>query len=311
MNRTNRQKWQADALRCAGQEPNPACDLISAVDLGPDHFAAIKKAVHGYVCASFECPRDTTSEEALCRLMDDELDTLANRTPNGAIVPKMEFGDEYNEIHRTVAAWLDSLNMAHLIETSRCPIVVRAVSGAVAPEIDARPYAASKMHVDLWAGDAPDSVAIIIPVLGDLERTTIEWFRPPPGFEEKYLRVMESYDVAEELEGQCEQYRVTARMGMAYFIDAIVMHRTVRHGGGARVNVQFDLRRPISQEDRQKMHASFQAGRLGLHLDPELWMSYGSTKFVQFMDTNADAKRGKFREHQDNQRTYDVVDIPA
>ncbi len=100
-------------------------------------------------------------------------------------------------------------------------------------------------------------------------------------------------------------------MGCAYFIDAIVPHRTVRHGGGTRVNVQVDLRRPISQEDRQNMHDSFQAGRLGLHLDPETWMSYGSKKFVQFFDTNADAKRGIFRKHQDNQRTYDVVDIPA
>ena len=311
MNRANRQKWQADALRCADQEPDPACDLISAINLSPDHFTAIKKAVHGYVCASFELPRETMTDEALCQLMDEELGTLANRTPNGALVPKMEFQDEYNEIHRAVASWLGSLNMTHLIDSIRCPIVVRAVSGAVAPEIEARPYAASKMHVDLWGGDAPDSVAIIIPVLGDLERTTIEWFRPPPGFEEKYLRVMDSYDVAQELAGQCDRYPVTARMGCAYFIDAIVMHRTIRHGGGTRVNVQFDLRRPISDEDRQKIHPSFQAGRLGLHLDPKLWMSYGSTKFVQFSDTNADAKQGIFRKHQDNQRTYDVIDIPA
>ncbi len=267
--------------------------------------------MHGYVCASFECPRETTSEEELCNRMNEELDTLANRTPNGALVPKMEFQDEYNEIHRAVASWLGSLNMTHLIKSIRCPIVVRAVSGAAAPDADARPYAASKMHVDLWGGDAPDSVSIIIPVFGDIERTTIEWFRPPIGFEEKYLRVMDSYDVAEELEGQCLQYPLTARMGSACFIDAIVMHRTVLHGGGARVNVQFDLRRPISDEDRQNIHPSFHAGRLGLHLDPKLWMSYGSTKFVQFSDTNADAKRGVFREHQDNQRTYHVVDIPA
>ena len=311
MNRENRQKWQADLLRAAGQEPNPACDLISALHLDPDHFAAIKNAVHGYICASFERPRESTSDEALCRLLDEELDTLANRTPNGALVPKMEFQNEYNEIHRAVASWLESLNITHLIDSIRCPIVIRAVSGAPAPDAEARPYAASKMHVDLWGGDAPDSVDIVIPVLGDIERTTIEWFRPTIGFEEKYLRVMDSYDVAKELEGQCLQYPVTARMGCAYFIDAIVMHRTVRHGGGARVNLQFDLRRPISGEDRRKMHASFQDGRLGLHLDPKVWMSYGSTKFVQFSDTNADAKQGIFRKHQDNQRTYNVVDIPA
>ena len=311
MNRENRQKWQADVLRAAGQNPKPACDLISDLSLGPAHFEAIKKAVHGYVCASFERPRESTSDETLCRLLDEEIGTLANRTPNGALVPKMEFQAKYNEIHRAVASWLESLNMTHLIESIRCPIVVRAVSGTAAPDAEARPYAASKMHVDLWGGDAPDSVAIVIPVLGDIERTTIEWFQPPIGFEEKYLRVMDSYDVAEELEGQCLQYPVTARMGSAYFIDAIVLHRTVRHGGGARVNVQFDLRRPISEVDRQKMHASFQRGRLGLHLDPETWMSYGTQKFVQFFDTNADAKRGIFRKHQDNQRTYDVVDIPA
>lgn len=311
MNRENRRKWQAEVLRCAGQDAEPACDLISTVDLSLEHFSAIKDAVHGYVCASFECPRERTSEEALCRRMDEDLESLSNRTPNGALVPKTEFQDEYNEIHRAVAVWLDSLNMTHLIESIRCPIVVRAVSGKSSPGKDARPYAASKMHVDLWGGDAPDSVAIIIPVLGDIEHTTIEWFRPPLGFEEKYLKVMDSYDVAAELEEQCEQYPLRARMGCAYFINAIVMHNTVRHGGGTRVNIQFDLRRPISQEDRKNMHSSFQMGRLGLHLDPNLWMSYGSTKFVQFSDTNADAKRGIFRQHQDNQRTYEVVDIPA
>ncbi len=311
MNRANRQKWQANLVRAAGQTPDPACDLISAIDLDQDHFEAIKDAVHAYVCAGFERPRTSTSDETLCQLLDEKLDTLSNRTPNGALVPKMEFQDEYNQIHRAVASWMQSLNLSPLIESIRCPIVVRAVSGSVRPEFDARPYAASKMHVDLWAGDAPDSVSIIIPILGDIERTTIEWFEPPQGFEENYLRVMDSYDVAQELEGQCPQYPVQARMGCAYFIDAIVMHRTAHHGGGARVNLQFDLRRPISDSDRKKIHPSFPAGRLGLHLDPAEWMTYGSTKFVQFADTNADAKRGVFRKHQDNQRTYEVIDIPA
>lgn len=310
MNRENRQKWQADLSRCVGQAPNPDVDLVTGIDMGATHFAAVKEAARRYVCASFECDPDTTSEEAINAKLNAEMDSAANRTPNGALVPKTEFEREYNELHRAVAAWLTSLNMSHLMASIRCPIVVRAVKGIANDSSAKRPYAASKMHVDLWAGDPPDGVAVIIPFLGDLENTTIEWYRPPQGFEEQYLTVMDSYDIAREIESECTLYPLEARMGDAYFIDAIVMHRTVIHGGGARVNLQFDIRRPLSKEESLKMDPSFNTGRLDLYVDPEAWLSYGSARLLRFADTNADAKRGIYRKHQDDQRTYEVADAP-
>lgn len=311
MNRENRIRWQADLVRCAGQKPDPKCELVTEIDLGDSHFASMKEAVRRYLCACLECDPETTSEQTLNEDLNSRLHDIPNRTPNGALVPKQEFQSEYNAIHRAVADWMRALNIAPLMRSVRCPIVIRAVDGKPNPASDQRPYAASKMHVDLWAGDPPDSVSIIIPMLGDLKNTTIEWYRPPEGFEEKYLRVMENYDVDGSVAAQSQLYPLTARMGFAYFVDAVVMHRTVQHGGGTRVNLQFDIRRPLPDTEVRKIHSSFKTGRLGIYMDPELWLANGTTSFLKFLDTNADAKGGVFRQHQDDQRTYEIVESLA
>ena len=72
----------------------------------------------------------------------------------------------------------------------------------------------------------------------------------------------------------------------------------------------------MNRENRQKWQAeavpcTYFIDAVVVHLDPNLWMSCGSTKFIPFSDTNADATRGVFRQHQDGQRIYGIVDIPA
>jgi len=184
---------------------------------------------------------------------------------------------------------------------------VRVVKGQSDAQADGRPYASAKMHVDLWGGDPADSVSIIIPVLGDIEHTTVEWFDPPEGFEEEYMRVTDSYDVSAELEGKCPRYPLTAQHGHAYFVDAVTLHKTVRHGGGTRVNIQFGIRRPLSDADRAWIEENFPEGRRSLYVNPAEWYPLGREKFMAFSDTNADAAKGIFRPHQDNERTYTVV----
>jgi hypothetical protein len=190
------------------------------------------------------------------------------------------------------------------------PIIVRMVKGEPDSTVDNRPYASSKVHIDPWGGDPGDEVVVSIPVLGDIARTTVEYFQPPNELETDLVRTMTDYEEGQQLMGDTEQLPLEQRLGYAYFIDAIIPHRTVKRGGQVRITVEFRLRRQTTEEEKAAVEAVCDSGRLSHFIEIADWHSLGTTKRMLFSDTNADAKLGIFVERPYNEFIYTTADVP-
>lgn len=308
MERANRVQWFRMFREATAGLESSACDLLTQVRVAEPWFSAILEATAQYLgaCLGARGPR---SGEAVRGRLEQAVDSLANRTPNGEVLPKQEFEEEFNRFHRAVAAWLGTLGIDHLLSQLSCPVAVRVVKGTAEPQVEGRPYASSKMHVDLWNGDPPDSINVLLPLWGDVDRTSVEFYGPPADFEERFLCTVRDYEEAAARLGPCERYPVTFRLGHAHFMDAVVPHRTVRRGGGVRVSIQLQLRRRVSEAARARAEAICDAARLaGYYLPPAEWYAVGTTRFMRFHDTYADAQRGRFVQHPYREAMYHLAD---
>jgi hypothetical protein len=285
-----------------------AYDLLVEIGMGQAQREEIKAATMRYVLASLGRPNDARSEDAMMAFLERNVDQLANRTPNGILMPKREFEDEFGGLHSSVASYVRTLGIDDLIYGISCPIVVRLVVGTSDPRVEARPYASSKVHMDTWAGDPGDEVVASMPMLGDIERTTVEYFQPPEEAGSRIVREMSSYDEGLQLLGECKPYPLRQRHGCAYFMDTTVPHRTVKRGGGLRVTVEFRLRRRTTEAERIAIEEATEPGRLAHFISLHDWYRLGTTKRMRFLDTYADAKRGIFVQRPYNESTYTVVD---
>lgn len=308
MHRADRVRWFQQLAERGGVTLDPAFNLLLELKVADERVARIKRAVGRYIWACFGEAGDPPSEEAMVERLNRDVDRLANRTPNGILMPKQEFSAEFNEVHRAVAEWYRSLRIDHLMDYIFCPVTVRVMKGVEDATVNARPYASTKLHVDLWSGDPADNVNMILPILGDLENTSVEFYHPPEDFEDRYLRVLTDYAEASELADRCARYPIRVKFGHAYFIDAVVLHKTIRGGGGVRVSIQCALRRPLSEKDRQRVEALAKPGRTNHYVKPSEWFSYGVTKFMRFKDTQADALRGVFTDRPYDQPSFDIVE---
>lgn len=305
IDRQGRVQWFAELSQRLGTPQDPVFNLMTEVKIDEDRLRQMRDATIRYVCAPLANQGDLTSEQAVLEAAGNN---LANRTPNGMLMPKQEFLMEFNQLHKVMADWFHSLGIDDLIYQIFCPIVVRLVMGQRNPQEESRPLSSTKLHADIWADLPLDVVAIQIPILGDTERTTIEFLHPPHDFEERYMRLLNDYDEAKEVERYCERNPVAMRLGYAYFYDGIVPHKTVKKQGGARVTVQLEFLKATTDVDRREIEKLRSPSRLALYVDGDEWYEYGSTKFLKFRDTYADAEKGIFPERSMFQREYEVVD---
>jgi hypothetical protein len=306
MSRQKRVDWFAKLSQTLGLSLDPKLNLLAEAKIAEECFRDVRDATWRYIRACLGNPADNPSEETLLAWLEKE--DPSNKTPNGILLPKAEFQREFNDLHRAFASWIASLGIDDLIYQVFCPLTVRLVRGKVLPQVEARPFASNKLHTDIWAGDPADTVAMLLPIAGDIERTTIEFFHPPNDFEEKYLKVFDGYEAAKELVGRCLPYPAAPRLGYAYFFDALILHRTVRRQGGARISIDCRIRRSMPDQDRQHFISLSDPDRLKLYLNRQEWSEFGRTKFMRFKDLNSDAAKGTFLPKPYNEQLYDLVD---
>ena len=309
MTRENRVEWFRAIQEAQPQAVSNAFDLILELEVDQAAREDINAATIRYVHACFGKRGPVPTEAETVALLEDHIDELANRTDSGVLMPKLEFEDEFNDLHRAVASYLSRLGIDPLINTLICPLLVRTVKGTTDPVLAQRPTETTKMHVDPWNGDPGDLVIVTMPILGDIEHTTAEYFRPPDDFETRLLRPLESYDEGAAQLEEGDKYPVPLRHGFTYLVDAIVPHRTVQQGGGIRLNLEIRLRRKTTEAESAMVEENDRSlGRLAQYIELNEWYSLGTTKRMHFTDTYADAQQGIFIKRPFNQLIYSVAD---
>lgn len=308
MKRSTRIEWFKLAADKLPEENRTAYDLLLNAKVDSKSFQAMKEASVEYLKACMQSDEESDPDAFLSSITNDRLSQLANRTPNGAVLPKMEVAAEFNKFHRSVSSWFQSLGLDETVYQVFCPTTLRIMHGAALPDMEKRPYATNKMHADLWAGDPADGVNIIITLFGDFERTSVEFFQPPQDFEEKFMRHLDSYDEGYEYTKNCPQYKFSPSPGTVTFFDSIVPHKTVRKGGEARGTIQFNIRRKTSAESLAHIESVCDQGKLVNFIPLEDWYAIGDTKFLKFTETLADAKQGIFSNQPYSNSFYTFAD---
>ena len=302
--RQSRVEWYANFAERFGITQDPEFNLLTELKLDPDRFREIRDATIRYISEPLGDLAGTTWGQEVLEMAGSQ---LANRSPNGLVVPKQEIQLEFNLFHKAVSEWFRSLGIDDLIYRISSPILVRLVRGQRNAQEESRPLSSTKLHADVWIGSPLDMVVASIPILGDIKRTTVEYFHPPDDFEERYMRHFSDYDQGKELEAECKRCPLELRMGYAYLSDGILPHKTVKKQGGDRVTIQFEIRRASSEADRRDVEARCSAERLVLYRDLAEWYDYGTTRFMKFEDTYSDAIRGVFHSKR-VEGSYELVD---
>jgi hypothetical protein len=151
-------------------------------------------------------------------------------------------------------------------------------------------------------------VNIFIPICGDIQNTSVEFFCPSPELLENYhYDRFQDYSQGEQRVAHCEPYPLKMRCGYAYFMDALVPHRTAQKGGGIRISLELRMRRKVSELERQTVERTCLATRLPHYIPLRVWYELNQSKIMKFKDTWADAEQGIFTQRPSEEPIYTIV----
>ncbi len=308
MNRAQRLDWFRNLDKLVNGYNHRAYNLALQLELNNQTFLKLRKASANYLRACMSECGSLSDDELFSSIKDATLPQLANRTPNGAVLPKREIANEFNELHCAISDWVQSLNMGGIVDSIFCPITLRIMSGKGDPKMLSRPYATSKIHADVWAGDPGDGVNVIINLFGDSENTTVNFYNPPADFEAKCLKHYKDYDEGKEFVSTASPYPIKFNHGTVLFFDCIVPHQTIRKGGEARGTLQFNLRRKVSPEDKKAIEEICDRGKLQNFIPFQNWCELGKSKIMKFEETLEAARKGDFSFQPYSNNIYSIVD---
>jgi hypothetical protein len=253
-------------------------------------FEALESQVRTYISACLRTGGKVLSSAEITAELSSPAVDLPNKTPNGLLMPKAEVSVEFTRLHKSLADIMARLALDAVADAWSLPINVRVVLGEPNATAAARPYAASKIHSDVWAGEPPDTVVINIPVLGDIAGTSLEWFEPPPEVGESHLKVLKDFADGESFARQSSRIDVEPRLGHIYFSDCALLHRTARRGGGCRVSLDMRIRLKADAAYRSRIEELCGSSRLANYVSYGQWKSIGRTTVLAFDETLEQAR---------------------
>lgn len=259
-------------------------------DVFLDHCASketirnIQRLTSDYISVCFnEGNTNLTQSEVLDKL-DNSSKTLHNKTPNGVLLCKHETTLEFNLLHKSVSRLFYDLGFLDLTEFWQMPLNVRIVDGKVINR-EQRSYDSSKPHSDTWVGEPSDMILVNIPILGDIENTTLQWFSPPKDIGESHLKILNDYDEGLEIGKHFSKIDVNPTLGHLYFSDPTTLHQTIKRGGKTRVSIDIRFRMKVSPEYRKVVLDNCNQKFLKYYVSTNEFLKVGDTKLVYISET--------------------------
>jgi hypothetical protein len=226
----------------------------------------------------------------LLEKLDDPKYTLVNKTPNGVLLCKHETTLEFNLLHKAVAKLFLSFGFKDLTEFWQAPLNVRVVLGKDEHVVE-RPYESSKLHSDVWIGEPADMILVNIPILGDIENTTLEWYLPPNNIGESHLRHLTDFSEGLEIAKKFNKLNLKPKLGHIYFSDPTTLHQTKRKSGKVRVSIDFRFRMKVSDDYRKLVVESCKPEFLKNYIYTDDWFAIGSESIIYVGETMSEASK--------------------
>ncbi len=242
---------------CSRFECQRPSRLIGVHRIEPLAFDRLRAAAAIYMSKCLPERRVILEEEELLRQFELQARETKNITPNGMIVPKRNTVLEYNALARVFADIVGGLGVEDLIVSWHIPLNLRIKYGQVNEENLKRNFPTEQIHSDSWAGESSESVTTHIPIFGDVARNHLEFYEPPPTFQEDWLGPQAGYAAGAEVAEKYAKIDLLPERGCLYFIDFATLHASTRlPGAGPRVSIDttFVLKKPRSHDQPEKIH---------------------------------------------------------
>jgi hypothetical protein len=214
--------------------------LLTGTAIPPALYEQLKRACNEYLlaCVATHTGKYLKYEDDCLLSYEEKIKQLPNITPNGIIMPKRETNLQFNRIHQALVAIIKNLNIDDLLEKIHLPLALRLSDGESKSEITNRPLAVTKWHIETWAGQCNDAV-IGIPIMGDLENTTVEFSEPIGPIPDNFLDAVYDFNEGPKRIEGTKLYDAKPAFGNVYMWDEYCIHRTVKHGGRSRLSIDI------------------------------------------------------------------------
>lgn len=179
-----------------------------------------------------ECPQtDFSFEQVLVEI---------NQTKSLAVKKDLE---TFHQLEKWLVGVLEKNGLLQGIEGIEFPLNLRAVHGHAPEGYLQREYATDYYHTDIWSGEPSDIIIGFIYVEGDVTKTFMEVFDVDPKDVNLFEKKLDKYTSLNSQTAQAQQIHYLPQKGQMILMDGVCPHRTVRSGGGARISLDFRLRR--------------------------------------------------------------------
>ena len=215
--------------------------LLKIARLNPAAQIRLSEAVNNYLYScleNFYIDQNFDKSESLFDTRAQQIRQLPNITPNGLVLPKKPICMAYNIIHAIVAEIIDDLGLQPHIEKVHAPINIRLVDGAGNRLIDERPRASTKMHSDMWAGEAANAIMIFLPIFGNYQKIGIKWIEPRE-FPVDYMRPLKDFNEGIHLIRGGREYGAILAPGDIVLADPFLIHATQKDANSLRLSIDF------------------------------------------------------------------------
>jgi hypothetical protein len=234
---------------CAGFLHEKSDPLIASAPIRPDLFQNLRVAVMLYMSRFLPgMPAILNEGEILSEFVRRRRE-IQNVSPNGMLIPKNHAILQFNAV---VQAYMDIIKKLHIekfISSWHIPLNVRFKDSDVVEGNLERSHPTEEIHSDSWAGESAQSVTTMIPLLGDVQRNRVDYYIPPPDFEETWLGHLEHYRDGAEYAKRYTKIDVPFEKGSLNLVDFATLHSSHRcPGAGPRVSIDTTFAMPAMGE---------------------------------------------------------------
>jgi len=102
-------------------------------------------------------------------------------------------------------------------------------------------YAIQSFHMDMWTGEPADSIVVMVPIAGDVDRVGVRFTEPVNPVHERCVARYPSYGDGVMANPDYTEYPVKMQLGYAYVMDSYCLHQSIK-GDGVRMSIDFRIR---------------------------------------------------------------------
>ena len=260
-------------------------DMCVAFELPPMLISNIRMSTklffHECLCEYFQRKFfDGVPIEDFVELHKDSIRELPNITPNGLVLPKHRTMCSYNRVLKDTSSIIEFLGLENTLESIHFPINVRLRHGTPKESTLSRPYASTKWHSDIWAGESAHNVMLHIPLFGNFRDNGVLVASSQDGFFPNFVKHLDDYDEGKSLTENTTPRPMRMNVGEIYMLDSFLLHKSQIGDDGFRAILSF----PVVPKMKLDSDIYHNPERDKNYLDAHEWMKIGKTKFVTTED---------------------------